>query len=146
MIINGTNGNDVLVGVDDEDNILQGLGGNDVLVAYGLNDTMYGGSGNDTFELGSSTGVDVLGDFKAGELIRIDSIGVGAGPVGYVEPKFAFREGGSNAADNSKPTVIYNPNNGKVFYDYDGQGGMNSKHLAYVSSGLDLHKSDFDVF
>lgn len=144
--INGTSGNDVLVGFDDEHNTINGLGGNDTIVAYGLTDTMSGGGGVDTFELGSSTGVDTITDFKAGELLRIDSVGVGFGPIDYEEPRFAFREGGAGAADNSKPTVIYNPNNGKLFYDYDGDGGLAAKHLAYIPAGLDLHKSDFDVF
>jgi serralysin len=146
MNVNGTNGDDTLVGLDTEHNVIQGKGGDDTLVAYGLTDTMWGGAGNDTFEFGSASGIDIIGDFKAGELIRINSIGVGAEPVGSVEPKFAFREGGAGAADNGKPTVIYNPNNGKLFYDYDGDGGGSAKHLAYIPAGLDLHKSDFDVF
>lgn len=145
-LVNGTSDDDVLVGLNTEHNTLNGRGGDDILVAYGLTDTMTGGAGNDTFELGSSSGIDTITDFKAGELIRINSIGVGFGPVGTSEPKFAYREGGAGAAGNGKPTVIYNPNNGKLFYDYDGDGSLVARHLAYIPEGLDLHKSDFEVF
>lgn len=70
MDIQGTNGNDTLVGSDTADQI-QGLGGDDLLIggagfdtlSGGLgNDTLRGGQGADTYRFGRGGGRDVIDD------------------------------------------------------------------------------------
>ncbi|MFZ2449291.1 MAG: calcium-binding protein [Methylovulum miyakonense] len=46
-VLQATDGNDILVGLENEQNILFGLGGNDGLTGGNLSDTLDGGSGND---------------------------------------------------------------------------------------------------
>ncbi|MBD2168748.1 choice-of-anchor I family protein [Calothrix membranacea FACHB-236] len=49
--INGTSGNNILLGTDKVD-IIRGLGGNDIITGNKNNDFLYGGSGNDALEGG----------------------------------------------------------------------------------------------
>ncbi|QIR38943.1 endonuclease/exonuclease/phosphatase [Tolypothrix sp. PCC 7910] len=49
--INGTSGNNILIGTDKVD-IIRGLGGNDIITGNKNNDFLYGGSGNDALEGG----------------------------------------------------------------------------------------------
>jgi len=144
MLVTGTPREDILSGIVIEDNILQGGTGDDTLIAYGLDDLMFGGRGRDTFELGSQIGIDIIADFQPSlDLIRIGSIGVGFHPH---QGGFDFVEGGRNAAEDDRATVIYNHTNGKLFYDFDGSGNLAAKHLANMSSGLHVDHGDFFVF
>jgi trimeric autotransporter adhesin len=54
----GTGGNDLLRGLTDRNDTLQGLGGNDTLQGVGGNDTLQGGAGND--DLQGDEGNDIL--------------------------------------------------------------------------------------
>jgi hypothetical protein len=49
---------------------------------------------------------------------------------------------GKNATDH-KQRIIYNDNNGKIFYDEDGKGGAPKVLFAIVHKDLDMHASDF---
>ncbi|BAY93855.1 MULTISPECIES: choice-of-anchor I family protein [unclassified Tolypothrix] len=49
--INGTSGNNILIGTEKVD-IIRGLGGNDIITGNKNNDFLYGGSGNDALEGG----------------------------------------------------------------------------------------------
>ncbi|MDD2722589.1 MAG: calcium-binding protein [Methylovulum sp.] len=52
-----TDGNDILYGYDDENDVLNGLAGDDKLYAFGGNDTLNGGTGNDYLE--GNNGADI---------------------------------------------------------------------------------------
>ena len=43
---------------------------------------------------------------------------------------FDFVIGGKNSAEEGQPTMIYNNNNGKVFWDADGSEGDREKNRA----------------
>jgi Ca2+-binding RTX toxin-like protein len=100
VTVNAGSGDDSVVGSSSSDNIkggsgsdyLQGKGGNDIInggngkdvIAGGAdNDTMTGGNGNDIFIIGKDdTGVDLITDFKKGDILQIvdrngDAAGVG---------------------------------------------------------------------
>ena len=51
---------------------------------------------------------------------------------------------GAAAADASD-RIIYNPNNGFLFYDGDGRGGHAQVHFATLAPHLALHNTDFLV-
>ena len=73
-ILNGTEGNDTIIGTTDADTI-NGLGGNDFLAGDSGDDSIVGGTGNDTYSFdadgpqGSDTITDTIGydtlDFSA---------------------------------------------------------------------------------
>ena len=58
--IHGGSGHDTIIGSS----------GNDVIVGGAHNDTMFGGAGNDTFLFDVGSGIDVIGDFGAGDALR----------------------------------------------------------------------------
>ncbi|MGH8729420.1 MAG: calcium-binding protein [Burkholderiales bacterium] len=58
LIVNGTTGNDVLVGLDGFSNTLNGVAGNDSLSGGNLADTLNGGAGNDV--LNGNAGADFM--------------------------------------------------------------------------------------
>ncbi len=60
MLLSGaaTEGNDVIRGYHDEDDVIDGLGGNDTIYGYIGDDTLYGGAGNDTLD--GNSGNDIL--------------------------------------------------------------------------------------
>jgi Ca2+-binding RTX toxin-like protein len=81
--IDGTDGNDILVGKPNQGDIFFGNGGSDILIGENLSDTMSGGTGNDTLSGGegndgftysftspivtSTDGLDTILDFTWGE-------------------------------------------------------------------------------
>jgi Ca2+-binding RTX toxin-like protein len=69
--IDGTSGNDILVGTISND-VINGLGGNDLLTGGGGFDTLTGGEGVDTF-IDTFAGLDgdTIADFGVGESIII---------------------------------------------------------------------------
>ena len=49
------------------------------------------------------------------------------------------------AAAHASDRIIYNPDNGFLFYDHDGKGGADEIHFATLAPHLALHNSDFLV-
>src|SRR5258706_771035 len=114
--LNGTEGNDTIVGGADND-VINGFGGNDNIQAGGGSDTVLGGAGNDTisgndgtdwveggagneevrggpgqdsiaFQEYQAQNADVLSDFDAGwDNLQFDANGfIGIGPTGQLAP------------------------------------------------------------
>ncbi|MFN6487681.1 MULTISPECIES: hypothetical protein [unclassified Nostoc] len=81
--INGTNGNDTLVGSEESDTI-NGKAGNDTITSFSGNDTLTGGGGKDQFIYGSIFGTDInITDFSgvgkgvnpsAGVIAEVDTL------------------------------------------------------------------------
>ncbi|BAZ32395.1 hypothetical protein NIES4074_49000 [Cylindrospermum sp. NIES-4074] len=70
MAINGTNGNDILIGTNGKDT-LNGLGGNDIIFGLGGKDKINGGSGNDI--LNGGTGDDTLNGGSGNDILNGDT-------------------------------------------------------------------------
>jgi Ca2+-binding RTX toxin-like protein len=51
---------------------------------------------------------------------------------------------GANALD-SNDRIIYNSNNGDLFFDSNGNGSGGKVQIAELSSGLGVTAADFDV-
>jgi len=127
---------------------LFGEGGKDHLHGdYGL-DTMTGGGGKDHFvfetvALGSA--YDIITDFShADDTIDLDNgVLAGLGANGWLVAA-KFYKGG--AAHDTSDRIIYNPNNGVVWFDQDGKGG---NHVAFklcvLDQGLNVTAADFLV-
>jgi serralysin len=126
---------------------LDGGAGNDVLHGGDGNDTLRGGDGNDTFFFDSTLGptnVDLIKDFEAG----LDKIALSlaifsgiTGTAGSLLPNGQFHLGKS--AHDHNDHVLYNANNGKLFYDDDGNHSDHKVLIAHLDKHLDLHASDF---
>ncbi len=152
--IYGWDGDDRLLGGDDGD-ILIGDAGNDRLFGEAGNDTLYGGNDNDT--LNGGTGNDLLvGEFgcnvyefaDASFNFGVDTItGFGGtdkialGKTAFASLTSVIGDGFSNASEfaivgddaaaaTSNALIVYNCNNGKLFYNQDaatagfGTGGQ----------------------
>ena len=131
--MNGKGGNDVLIGKDGDDNI-KGGGGNDLLIGNDGNDTLEGGAGNDTlighagqdvFVLDyKAQGRDLIIDFTKGQ-DHFDMKGIKAADIGFVDRYDA----------SLKNKVQYASNDGAFYSD----GGI----FGQLSRAQQLSQSDF---
>ena len=142
----GNGGNNTLKGLDGADTMNGGAGA-DVLYGGGGIDLIAGGAGADTFVLNapaSANNRDTIIDFNvAADTIRLeDSVFTAIGPVGALAAA-AFQIGGAAATANVR--IIYNPDNGKVFYDDDGSGAHAAIWIATLDAGLALTRADFMI-
>jgi Ca2+-binding RTX toxin-like protein len=151
----GGDGNDTLKGGDAGDDLKGGIGndvlhggnGNDKLRGGEGNDTLVGGNGEDAFifaETPVASHVDHISDFLGGDdRIRLDnSVLTGIGGDGALLSE-RFRKG--TKADEKDDRIIYNKDNGKLFYDGDGKGGSDAKLIAILDNTPNLNASDFLV-
>jgi hypothetical protein len=165
-VVEGFGGNDHLRGVAGND-ILRGGDGFDVLIAEGGNDTLdggahddwfYGSVGNDrltggpgadrfVFETGlnASTNVDTITDFTPGT----DKIWLNASTFTKLNVNGALNPSmlriGSAAAD-ANDFIIYNPDNGALSYDSNGNASGGMVQFASLARGLNLTGGDFNIF
>ena len=133
--LNGNGGNDLIFGGNDNDTIWGDAG----------NDTLYGGSGNDVFCFSASSGADVIGDFEAGDSIKlygtnasISSISVkgsdvvykfGTGTITVTNGKNKDIKVGDKIYNNN---FIYNSNKTEVTIGAGFSGSLN--HTDYAST------------
>jgi hypothetical protein len=142
-IMVGSDGNDILNGFKGRDE-LRGKGGDDTL--YGESgkdrleggdgaDRLDGGKGRDTFIFKSdpTTGVDTIVSFENGEGIELKAktfAGLAKGDLGAEQ--FAF----GAAATTADHRILYNPADGALRHDADGNGAGAATLVAYLPVGL----------
>ncbi|MGD1805262.1 DUF4347 domain-containing protein [Dapis sp. BLCC M126] len=136
----GKDGNDTLQGRQDNDHLFGG-NGNDSLIGGQGRDRFNGGSGNDTLTGGASidrfifntnqeftpedVGVDTITDFVPGkDIILLDkstftAITSDSGTGFSVNAEFDIVTSDSDA-EISPAVIVYNSNNGKLFYNANG--------------------------
>ena len=136
----GKDGNDTLQGRQDNDHLFGG-NGNDSLIGGIGRDRFNGGAGNDTLTGGASidrfifntnqeftpedVGVDTITDFvPEQDLILLDkdtftAITSDSGTGFSVDAEFAIVTSDSDA-ETSEAFIVYNSNNGKLFYNANG--------------------------
>ncbi len=170
--IEGGNGNDNLSG-DEGNDFLLGGNGNDYLTGFGGGtDILVGGAGRDTFAIfdyevtnlpgqsldtyrGSIRGIKTVADFKSGtDKIEID-YSIPGGNIFNPARDFATVTS-DRAAALSKATIVYNQDNGKLFFNLNGDaagfssvGSNNSKYaggqFAQLSGAPQLFASDISL-
>jgi Ca2+-binding RTX toxin-like protein len=170
--LSGDQGRDRLFG-EASDDALSGGDGNDRLfggagrdLLYGGNgiDLIYGGDGGDTFFI--DAGKDVLTGgagrdtfmfikFSApGQENRITDFQHGVDKIHLyttLDPQFppgdlapgAFRRGA--VAQDADDRIIYNPANGKLFLDADGDAAGQAVLIAFLKPGIALNADDFRI-
>ena len=147
----GTNNADTIIG-DGSNNFLRGAGGNDILSGGAGNDIIVGGSGADDLTLGSGRDIvrftsitdagDVINDFSA----RDDNFELSAAafglPAGRLqENNFAVNING--VATAARAQIVYDTNEGKLFFDADGTGSGQATLLATLIGEPALTLADF---
>jgi len=127
-------------------NFIWGTHGDNLIAGRGGIDQLYGYGGSDRFLFNTAPGrdnYDFLGDFQAGvDKILLDNSVYSALADGALAPG-AFRAGA--AAADADDRIIFNPQNGGVFFDPDGSGAGAAVLLAIVPLGQMLTSNDFLV-
>lgn len=151
----GSNGyGDSLTG-NANDNVLSGLGGNDTLNAGNGNDTIIGGMGADRIGVGggadvvvfqtAAEGGDTVGGFSAADdvfqFVAAGFSGLVAGSDLDVTGQFASNTSGT--ATQAFGQIVYDSDDGKLYWDADGTGGGAAVLLATVSGAPALTADNF---
>lgn len=154
----GDAGNDELSSGDGDDYLI-GDEGRDVLKAGNGDDTLEGGPGNDRLEggngydrfvfnspLDASENVDTIADFVVSDDLMLLTRGifpVSDTLVAGALPQQAFRLGRIATAEADR--IVYDPANGWLYYDLDGNGEQAAIHFATLSPGLALASTNFII-
>ncbi|WP_264478381.1 cadherin domain-containing protein [Microvirga rosea] len=170
----GSDANDTIIGGAGDDSFLGGLG-NDLITGGNGNDTLGGGAGNDRLFGGrgkdiisGGLGADILTG-GAGKDVFVFDAKLGKGNIDRITDfsvkddtihlaKAIFKAAGSKGglskgafwagseAHDASDRVIYDPRNGKLYYDADGNGAKEAVQIALLKRGLDLTAKDFLIF
>lgn len=143
----GNAANNTMKGFDGADS-LNGGAGNDVLYGGVGIDALAGGTGSDTFVFNAPVNAnnrDTIVDFNvADDTMRLDAaVFTNIGPDGTLAAN-AFQNSGG-AAVSADIRIIYNPSNGKLFFDDDGSGAHAAIWFATLDAGLALTRADFII-
>lgn len=144
QMIGGT-GSDSLNGGDGNDR-LDGGEGDDVLNGGAGIDRLTGGAGADRFVLDTlaARSADTISDFKSadGDKIVLDAATF-TGLAGGVAGKFVANTTGT--AQTANDVLILDTDNGRLFYDADGNGAGAAVQIATLSGVSTLADGDFLV-
>jgi Ca2+-binding RTX toxin-like protein len=168
VLINGTAGNDSLVGGSGNDTI-NGFAGNDTIVGGAGNDALdgndgvdwvEGGAGNDTLTGGSGTdsfvfreagaaNADVLTDFATNwDDLRFDAAGfAGIGAAGRFAAGDArfYAAAGATGGHDADDRFVFNTSTGQLYYDDDGSGAHAAQLVLTLQAGAALTATDISV-
>src|SRR5690606_25185548 len=149
-------GNDRILGNGGED-FMRGGGGNDTIVGGKGEDHMdgetgkdklTGGRGEDDFNFNhmAPKNAATITDFTSGEdQIRLwdGTFVLGSGEL-LADDQFLAAAGATEATEASH-RVIYNTDNGKLYFDRDGTDGDDAVLFAILKGGVELHASDIQL-
>jgi serralysin len=130
------------------DNVITGSAGTNHLFGAFGNDTLIGGGGADTFhfdtQLDRVKNVDHILDFNvvADRVALENSIFTTLGANGVLSADAFFL---GDAAHDASVRIIYNPHNGQLIYDSNGNAAGGAVLFATLAHGLQLAGNDFLV-
>lgn len=145
--ISGEDGNDRLYGNSGNDN-LSGGANDDRLYGASGTDVLRGGSGRDAFvfhtALDGTTNVDRIRDFSvANDTVWLENtVFTNAGSTGRLKSA-AFWTG--DAAHDASDRIIYDRDDGILYYDSDGTGAVEQVAFAKLATGLRMTNADFQI-
>jgi serralysin len=167
-LINGTAGNDSLVGGSGNDTIngsagadtLVGGAGNDLLDGNDGNDRLEGGAGNDTLsgsggqdsyvfrEAGAANADTVNGFATDWDHLQLDHNAMAAlgavGTFGANDARF-FAGAGAGGGHDADDRVIFNTTTGQLYYDDDGSGAHAAQLIATFQASTSVAAADISV-
>jgi Ca2+-binding RTX toxin-like protein len=145
--ISGEDGNDRLWGSSGSDSLSGGANDDRLYGGWG-NDILRGGSGRDAFVFSSApngvTNVDAIRDFSvANDTVWLENtVFTSAGSTGRLKSA-AFWTG--DAAHDASDRVIYDRDDGILYYDSDGTGTDEQVAFAKLATGLRMTYADFQI-
>ncbi len=158
--LSGGKGGDRLFGMDGNDTLLGGAGA-DLLVGGNGQDTLVGGTQADRFLITARSDFpyhippeasdwDLIADFSsaAGDKIQLDSkIFAGLAANAALSPDAFLSAAGATKAETGAHRIIYNSDDGRLYYDVDGIGGKSSVLIAQIgqSTHAAISTSDFEI-
>jgi Ca2+-binding RTX toxin-like protein len=129
-------------------NVITGNSGSNVLNGRAGNDTLTGGGAADVFHfntaLNAAKNVDTITDFQ----VNLDKIWLDDAIFAQVGTSLSASEfvvNKSGSATKAAHNIIYDTNDGWLFYDPDGNGAAARVHFATLKAGLALDHLDFVV-
>ena len=145
--INTFGGDDVIYGRGGADTIFAGVGDDIIHGGAGM-DVLTGAAGADIFVFDtkpSAKNVDEITDFSVkSDVIGLDHLIFRAiGKTGDLASS-AFHIG--NKAADASDRIIYNKNDGVLYYDADGTGSVAAVKFAVLDKGLAITAGHFDMF
>jgi len=144
----GNIGNNVISGGAGSD-VLNGDAGNDTLIGGADHDVMTGGAGNDFFRFNVApvaANSKTIVDFNvADDTIQLDKAFMAALDTTGVLAAAKFVANTTGLATTAAQRVIYDTDDGKIYYDADGSGAGAKQLLANVAVNLALAANDFVV-
>jgi len=140
-VFKGSFSNDILWGFSGSDRMdgspgadtLYGEGGKDILIGGDGYDSLDGGKGKDTyvFNTDPALGYDTITKYEKGEHIQLKAKSFpGLEPGELLPEHFVFGSGAQDADDR----VIYNPDNGFLYHDADGNGSVAASPFARIAN------------
>jgi Ca2+-binding RTX toxin-like protein len=145
--VTGGDGNDRIRG-NKGANTLDGGDGNDQLNGDAGNDTLTGGAGSDSFIFVTAPGpnnIDTIADFDPVlDTIRIDNavfVGLAAGALAAA----AFHASAAGTATTAAHRIIYDTDDGGLYFDSNGSAAGGRVQFAQLTAGLALTAADFIV-
>ena len=147
--MSGTSKNDRLNGTAGSD-LMAGLSGSDTLNGKLGADSLSGGVGKDYFVFDSTLGldnIDSITDFNVrDDMIRVDNaLFTNLSKTGTLNSKF-FRANAGAVAQDSNDYILFDTDNGYLFYDSDGAGVRQALQFASLVGWVGTPtSSDFEV-
>ena len=146
--VTGNTGNNSLstgFGID----TVEGGAGDDVINGGGNADVLTGGLGLDAFVFDTAfavDNVDQITDFKpVDDIFNLDRRifdAIGLGTLNSTD----FEANTTGAAKDASDRIIYETDNGNLYYDADGTGSAIAVQFAVITANLTLSSADFFVF
>jgi Ca2+-binding RTX toxin-like protein len=135
-------------GVAGADTLLGGAG-SDLLDGGLAADRLTGGAGEDSFRFSTALGdgnVDRITDFNvAQDTVLLDDLIFTALGANGVLGLGAFFKSAAGVAQDADDRIIYDTDNGGLFYDTDGTGQTGAIQFAQLGTNLSLTASDFII-
>ncbi|MFS4438010.1 M10 family metallopeptidase C-terminal domain-containing protein [Paracoccaceae bacterium GXU_MW_L88] len=132
---------------DDE---LRGEAGDDLLDGGLGNDVLFGGSGADSFRFSTALGENNVDEIKGfwtnqNDVILLDDlIFTEAGELGTLSMD-AFEANDLGVATSEDGRIVYDTNDGGLFYDADGSGEIEAIQFAQTRANLRIDHDDFII-
>ncbi|WP_242445728.1 cadherin-like domain-containing protein [Chromatium okenii] len=152
--ITGGSGNDRLIAIENLtgshfDDTLTGSNGANMLAGNGGNDKLTGGAEIDTFRFDSvlkAGNVDTITDFShAYDVIELDNaIFTRLKTTGGLDAD-NFYANTTGIAKDANDFIVYDTDNGNLWYDADGSGGAAAIQFAIISGAPQLDAADFVI-
>lgn len=151
-IVDGGTENDILTGDAGNDHLIGGAGAdrldggvdNDILFGGAGADRMTGGVGDDVFYYSArSEGRDLITDFSSGDRFELYGLGFGVDAGTNLENGVTFVANTAPSSVTNLATVLYDTDNGRVFFDMDGTGAMAAQLIATLTGNPQVNADDF---